>query len=84
MFWQKKQDISEVYKDILLRMQDKIAGIEREVKDLREQIEKLEIKALESRKIYHKKLKNMFGEEKEESETNKNPSVFLSPNGSPI
>lgn len=59
--------------------------IQRKIEDLSDRMEKLEIKALESRKIYYKKLKNLYGdEEKKEEENNIKTNVFLSPNGTPI
>lgn len=65
--------------------EEKIEKIEKKIKDLEETIEKVDIKAMEAQRSYRAKLKRITGdEEKKENETNKNPNVFLSPNGSPI
>lgn len=65
--------------------EEKIEKIEKKLKELDETIEKVDIKAMEAQRSYRAKLKRITGdEEKTESETNKNPSVFLSPNGAPI
>lgn len=34
-----------------------------QIKDIQNSMDKLEIKALESRKLYHKKLKELYGDE---------------------
>jgi len=54
----------------------------RELKDIRQEIEKIDIKAMEAQRSYRAKLKRLTGEtEKEETETNKKSSIFLSPDG---
>ena len=80
-FARKDPPISEAFKDIVLRLTEKVTILESEIKNIKDSLEKLEIKALESRKVYHKKLQNLFGDEEKKSESNLKPSVFLSPNG---
>lgn len=80
-FARKEQPVSEAFKDIVLRLTEKVTILESEIKNIKDSLEKLEIKALESRKVYHKKLQNLFGDEEKKSESNLKPSVFLSPNG---
>lgn len=53
------------------------------LKALMDQMENLEIKILESKKIYQRKLKNLV-ECEEKTDNNIKPNVFLSPNGNPI
>ena len=84
MFWKKSQDISEDCHKKLSEFGETMHKVVRDIEDIRDKLDKLEIKALESRKTYHTKLKKLFGEEERESETNKNPSVFLNPNGAPL
>ena len=58
--WFRKQDnhrISELVFDM--------NKLKVELKDIQEQIQKLEIKALESRKLYHKKLNELYGDSAE-------------------
>lgn len=83
-FSRREQPISESFKDILIRLSEKVAVLEGEVKNIKDNLQKLEIKALESRRVYHKKLQNLFGDEEKKSESNLKPSVFLSPNGDTI
>ena len=56
-----------------------------DIKDLQNQIDKLEIKALESRKLYYKKLKSIYGDN-EIADTDKEKDIystmFLKDNGS--
>lgn len=79
--WTKKPDEQKTLGEFDLR----IRKIEIEFKDIRAELEKIDIKAMEAQKSYRAKLKRLTGDvEKEETETNKNPSVFLSPNGAPI
>jgi MoxR-like ATPase len=60
----------------LLSILDDMERIKRDLKEIRNDLDSLEIKALESRKIYKKKLSKLVGdEEKEEEETN-NPLIF--------
>jgi len=76
MFFKKKIDVDYV------AMVEKFTLFEKKLKELREDLEKVEIKALESQKIYRRKLKNFVeGEEKTED---LNKSVFLGPNGTPL
>jgi len=75
--WFKSESITE--KQRLNDALFEINKIKIELKDIQNNIEKLEIKALESRKLYHKKLKELYGEkelsgEKEEDIYSK---VFL-------
>jgi len=74
MFWHKKQISSEEYLKLFA-----------EIEKLRIKIEMMEL----SLDLTKKKLKIKKGileeeEKTEESETNKNPSIFLSPNGATI
>lgn len=86
-FGQKKQEDAPNYSKKLIEIEDALALHSRELKELRESLEKLEIKALESRKVYHKKLKNLLEEEessKEEEEGEAkgiNNTVLLPENG---
>jgi len=52
-------------------------------KELLNQIETLEIKILESKKVYQRKLKNLVDTE-EKTDNNINSNVLLGPNGTPI
>jgi DNA anti-recombination protein RmuC len=61
---------------------EKLDKLCKEVRDIRAELEKVDIKAMEAQKSYRAKLKRLTGDvEKEETETNKNPSVFLKPDG---
>lgn len=93
MFWnreekakkQLQEDIQNGVQKKLLEFSDEIVQLKRDMRDIRDGLEKLEIKALESRKIYGKKLKQMFGdEEKQEDDETKsiNNPVILPYNGS--
>lgn len=76
MFFKKKIDIDYV------SLVERINLLEKHHKELKEDLEKVEIKALESQKIYRRKLKNFVeGGEKQED---LNKSIFLGPNGAPI
>jgi hypothetical protein len=66
--------------ELLTRVHD----IELNIKDIKHELEKIDIKAMEAQRSYRAKLKRLTGDEKEESETNKNNQGFLSPNGTPI
>lgn len=55
--------------------------IEREIKDIKENLEKVEIRALEAQKSYRAKLKKLVDGDKD---TNIKDSVFLNPKGEPI
>lgn len=67
------------------RLEERIAELERIIKELKQEIEKIDIKAMEAQRVYRAKLKRLTGDiEDKESETNKNPSIFLNPNGTPI
>ena len=63
----------------LFELSDKMAEVTRELKQIKEDIEKLEIKALESRKIYHKKLKQEFGDDAKDEKSNSNPVLLPEP-----
>lgn len=64
---------------------EKLEKLVKEMRDIRGELEKVDIKAMEAQKSYRAKLKRLTGDvEKEETETNKNSNVFLSPNGTPI
>jgi len=63
---------------------NKFSQIYNDMKILRENLDKVEIKALESQKVYKRKLKNLLGDEENKTENNLKPNVFLSPNGTPI
>jgi len=52
-----------------------ISEVQQQIKSLKEDIDKLEIKALESRKIYKKKLNALVGDEDKENNSN-NPLIF--------
>lgn len=79
--WKKKPDNQTTLGEFDL----KLRKLELEIKDIRAELEKVDIKAMEAQKSYRAKLKRLTGDiDKEETETNKNPSVFLSPNGAPI
>lgn len=67
MFWNKKVEDESLAKRLLCA-EDTVRLLSRSLDDLKDTVEKLEIKALESRKIYGKKLKQLAREE-EESET---------------
>ena len=49
------------------------------IKDIKEELAKVDIKAMEGLRSYRAKLKRLTGTE--ETETNKKPSVFLNPDG---
>lgn len=81
MFFKKKPIDAEK----LVYLEHEVETLKLKFKFLQDKFEDLEIKALESRKIYHKKLKQEFGEEeKKESENNIKQSVLLGPNGTPV
>lgn len=61
-----------------------LANMKNNIKILNENLEKVEIKALEGQKVYRRKLQNLIGDEEKKSENDLKPSVFLSPNGAPI
>ena len=67
-FFQKKQDEGINYAKKLIEIEQKQGEFSILLKELRNDLDKLEIKALESRKIYHKKLKNLLGEEESSKE----------------
>jgi hypothetical protein len=50
----------------LLEFSDAIAELKRDMKEIKDSLEKMEIKVLESRKVYQRKLKNLVGDEQEE------------------
>lgn len=85
MFWKKKEPENPNIQTKLLEFSDAIAELRRDLKDIRDNLEKMEIKVLESRKVYQRKLKNLVGDEdKEEMEEQKsiNNPVILPYNGS--
>jgi hypothetical protein len=79
--WFKSENITE--KQRLNDALFEINKIKTELKDIQNTIEKLEIKALESRKLYHKKLKEIYGEEEPSGEKEKDiyKGVFLPDDG---
>lgn len=85
IFWNKKKEEEPSTQKKLLEYSDAIAELRREIKDIKDNLEKMEIKVLESRKVYQRKLKNLVGdkedEEMEEQKSINNP-VILPYNGS--
>lgn len=78
MFWNKKKEEEPSVQRKLVEFSDKIAELAREQKQMRDDIDKMEIKVLESRKVYGRKLKNLLGEEessKEEEEMQEAKSI---------
>jgi glutamine amidotransferase PdxT len=65
----------------LYNLQGQIDEHSKLIKDIKEELEKVDIKAMEGLRSYRAKLKRLTGGEEKETETNKNPSVFLSPDG---
>jgi len=59
-----------------------IARIERDLKNIKEDIEKIDIKAMEAQRSYRAKLQKLT--EKPEIDKDKKDNVFLSPDGTPI
>lgn len=57
-----------------------VSRLKIELKDIRDAIEKLEIKALEVKKLYHKKLNDLYGQEDKKGKDIYN-GVLLSDNG---
>ena len=82
-FLKRNASINYTYNlDDVLEM---IHKLKLEIKEIREEIAKIDIKAMEAQKSYRAKLKRLTGDiEEKETETNKNTSVFLSPHGNPI
>lgn len=78
--WWKKKDTENMK---LTEFSDKFREFSKEMEDIKERLDKVEIKALESRKVYQKKLNALYGDEKK-TDNNLNPSVFLNPHGNPI
>ena len=68
----------------LYDMQGKINEHSKLIKDIQDELIRVDIKAMEAQKSYRAKLKRLTGDEDKTTETNKNPSVFLSPNGTII
>lgn len=66
MFWNKKQPEEPSMQRKLIEFSDEIAALKREMKDIRDGLEKMEIKVLESRKVYQRKLKNLVGDEEDQ------------------
>lgn len=54
----------------------------RDIKNIKEELEKIDIKAMEAQRSYRAKLKRLTGDN--ETETNKNSNILLSPNGTLI
>ena len=85
MFFKKKEPEEPSIQRKLIEFSDEIAALKRDMKDIRDSLEKMEIKVLESRKVYQRKLKNLVGDEETEemSETKGiNNPVILPYNGS--
>jgi len=68
---------SKKYAELIVKVQ----LIEGEIKQIKQDIEKIDIKAMEAQRSYRAKLKRLTGDEETKSEKNINDSVFLSPNG---
>jgi len=81
MVWFFKKTAENAQNTSLSTLHLKVLELSQEIKGLKEQVEKLEIKALESRKLYHKKLKDLYSDEDVKSESNIKPSILLSPDG---
>lgn len=84
MFWNKKQPEEPSMQRKLAEFSDSLADLTRQIKQIRDDLEKMEIKVLESRKVYQRKLKNLVGDdEKDEMEETKgiNNPVILPYNG---
>ena len=85
MFWNKKQPEEPSMQRKLIEFSDEIAALKRDMRDIRDNLEKMEIKVLESRKVYQRKLKNLVGDEEEsqmEETKGINNPVILPYNGS--
>ena len=85
MFWNKKQPEEQSYQRKLAEVNDQLADLTRQMKQIRDDLEKMEIKVLESRKVYQRKLKNLVGDEEEtqmEETKGINNPVILPYNGS--
>lgn len=61
----------------ILELQDSVDQLGRIIKDIKNDIDKLEIKALESRKIYKKKLNQAFGDDEKDENIDSRTSVLL-------
>ncbi len=81
MFWNKKQPEEPSFQRKLAEFSDQLADLTRQIKDMRNELEKMDIKVLESRKVYQRKLKNLVGDEEEEQSQNINSPVLLPDNG---
>ena len=79
MLWLKSYNIPVRLSEIERQLKEVFEDFKR----IRDRLDSVEIKALESKKVYHRKLKNLFDKE-EDTEKDKNTSVFLGPNGNPI
>ena len=77
MFWHRKDNvrINKIETDVLL--------LQAKLKVMMDLLETLEIKILESKKVYQRKLKNLV-EVEDKTDNNINQSVLLGPNGSPV
>jgi hypothetical protein len=84
-FWNKKEVEEPTYQRKLADINDQLADLTRQMKQIRDDLEKMDIKVLESRKVYQRKLKNLIGDEEEqdmqETKGINNP-VILPYNGS--
>jgi hypothetical protein len=69
----KVEDLEKAFAQLKLEM----TAINGKMKDYANDFEKLEIKALESRKIYGKKLKNLMESEAKKAEEDTIDGVFL-------
>lgn len=63
MFFLKKRQEEQTSNRRLLEFSDEIRELKKELDFVKDKLETLEIKALESRKIYAKKLKNLVSED---------------------
>ena len=68
---QKEQTIQRK----LLEFSDEIAKFAREMKDVREDIERLQIKALETQRVYKTKLSKLVGEEEKSAKEEEGQNI---------
>lgn len=78
--WFRKKISEEVR---IRNLETDVHLISLKLSQISEQLQTLEIKILESKKIYQRKLKNLV-EDEEKKDNNINSNVLLGPNGIPI
>ena len=76
MFNLFKRNTEETIQRKLLGLSDEIAQLSREVKQIKHDLESLEIKALESRKIYKKKLEKLTDDDEKNDISPFNPVIL--------